>query len=318
MIRGKRSTLGRANSGWQARVIIGGIATLIVILGYPTAKVATTLVTRPAGGVSESGQAGTSGMTNTSLSESAQASADPAVPASPAAVPQVGSVPATVKKTAHSVVSGATLNLPMLAGTGQMLFSDNFANDPTATGVLPAGWSLDGLQTATGLLPGVLGSLPLTVPANLPLVVPSSGTNVLDRVSQSWSYLSAGSAWSNYLVSAAMQETSSAPGYVGIAGRYLDPGNYYSCGVANGSTLQMWKVVAGQRKLLGSTPIAPLAVGAVHTLKLAMKGSLMACAVDTSAPLTMTDTALSSGKLALVALGDVTSQFDTVGATSIS
>jgi hypothetical protein len=210
--------------------------------------------------------------------------------------------------------------VPAVLGAGQTLFSDNFASDPLGTAV-PAGWSLDGATSRVdGLLSGVpvLGSLGLgtTVTSLLPREVLDGTTPVLSRVGNTWTRLTAGSAWLDYSVSADMKTLPSGSGFVGVSGRYRDANNYLACGIRADQGLQLWDVVNGQATLLSSKPM-DIASGVFHTVQMQMQGAQVSCSLDGVTLAHGTDTSVSAGKIGLIALGNLASEFDSVKATTL-
>jgi hypothetical protein len=161
-----------------------------------------------------------------------------------------------------------------------------------------------------------VGSTTQTVTDLLPSTVLDGSQHVLDRVTNTWSHLSAGSAWLDYSASADLKPASASSGYVGVAARYQDANNYVSCGIQSGGVLQLWDVVGGKATLLASKPLS-VASGVFHKVRLDAQSNQLSCAMDGTMLLHGTDLSVKGGRIGLIALGDVTSEFANVLATGL-
>ena len=97
-----------------------------------------------------------------------------------------------------------------------------------------------------------------------------------------------------------------------MAGRYQDGGGaYYACGLAAGSA-QLYLVKSGRRQTLDAAPVVSLDLGRLHTVRLEMRGSQLACSVDGTPLLHATDSTFASGGVALVAGAGEAADFGSV------
>jgi hypothetical protein len=307
---------------WQVTLGIVGLAIVAVVLVGPRAR--GTMISSPSAAVRSS--AGVTPVQITSQTP-APAATDPAATPAPSA-PPAGTTPSgpgsPVSSVAKSAASTAASALP--AGLGQTLFSDNFQSAPLVSGV-PAGWHLTDAVPAAGSLP-IVGGLPIigsllggtSSVTSLPSMLLDGTQHVLGRTSGSWSHLSAdasgSSSWTDYSVSADVKPMSQSTGMVSVAGRFQDSNNFLSCGIRDGSTLQLWQVVNGQAQLLASQPLSNV-TNAFHTLRMVMKGGQIGCSMDGTVSLHGVTSSLTSGGLGLVALGNLGAEFDNVRAATL-
>jgi len=320
--------LRRNGSGWQITLAVAGLTILALAVLAGRLHQNATLVADPAAQVAAAVPPAA-----VQAAPVAGQQAAPAAPAAPAAAAPAGSdsprdaapprVAASGSAKGHArVAPGSVPVVPAVVATGQTLFADSFATAPLGTG-LPAGWVLgDQAQSSSGGLPiigGLLGGLPVvgsTINSLMPQTVLDGSQRVLARATGAWSHLSAGSTWVDYAASADVKPTSSGLGFVGVAGRYQNANNYVTCGVKDDQTLELVQVIGGKGRLLDSQP-ATIASGVFHTVRMNLQGGQLTCALDGVTLLHGTDTSVTSGHIGLIALGDVTSEFDNVVATAL-
>jgi hypothetical protein len=205
---------------------------------------------------------------------------------------------------------------------GRTLFFDNFASDPMGTGV-PAGWLLADPTAVDGGLPlvgGLLGGLPIVGSHSVATLLPSvvtDGTQVLSRVTGAWSHIAAGPVLTDFSASADVKPMSGDLGFAGVAGRFQDASNFLSCGVRNGSSLQLWQVIGGQQRLLAAAPVS-LASGVFQTVSMNMVGRQLSCALNGVTLLRGATSSITSGRIGLIALGDLATAFDNVRAIALT
>jgi len=327
---------GRHGTLWQVTVAIVGLAIVGVVLVGPRLRERSTMVAAPTAIVANNADrvaVAPSAVQAPAADPIAPAPADPAAPTADPAAPQPGAgVSAGVQ--ASGGASGPVPALPSVPGVSAVtgtatktLFSDNFETDPL-TRALPAGWSLlDSVQQTTGgglpLVGGLLGGLlgggsTSSVTSLLPTSL-LDGTHVLGRTNGSWSHLvvdsSGGTSWANYTASVDVKPLSGS-GFVGVGGRFQDASNFVSCGIENGSALELLQVVDGKQKLLASQPLAAVP-NVFHTIQMTMQGGKLSCSMDGQVVLNGTTSTLTSGPLGLIALGSLSSEFDNVRAIAL-
>jgi hypothetical protein len=218
--------------------------------------------------------------------------AAPAVPdAVPSGAPAAGRAP-VVSRVVPGVASKPAAVLPQ---AGQRLFSDDFERDAVAGG-LPAGW-LQGDDSPVG--------------------VAVDGSHVLSYQSRAGRVLAAGSGWTDYAVSADVRPALVALGDVGVAGRYVDANGHYACTVHDGAGLELWRVWSGQRLKLDGQAAAVSGATGFHSVRLEMRGGQLSCSLDGVTVLHASDGSIQSGRLGLVSLGALPSEFDNVTATAL-
>jgi hypothetical protein len=321
---------GKHGTVWQVGLAVIGLVIVGIVLFGPRGR-ATTLVTNPTADVANSAQAAPAAVQQPAAQ---QQSADQPSGGQAAAAPSDGATAAAASTgsaalpaastsaggTAVARAGAATLPalaaVPAVSTVGRTLFLDNFTSDPLGT-ALPTGWLLADPTSGLGGLP-ILGSLlgGLTSSTPVPSIV-NDGVHVLSRPAGSWSHLAAGPMSVDSTATAGVKMLGgSGSGFVGVAGRFQDANNSVMCGVSGGSTLQLWQIVAGRQQLLASTPVAA-AMNVFHTIRMDLQGSQMACSLDGGSVLHATGSWTSPGRLGLVALGDVTSEFNSVMATAL-
>jgi hypothetical protein len=316
---------GKHGTMWQVTLGIVGLAIVAVVLIGPRAR--GTMISSPSAAVKSS--AAVTPAQITSQATPAPAATDPAAtqptPAPPAPAAGTPTGPGNpVSSAANGAVSTTASALP--AGLGQTLFSDSFQSAPLTSGV-PAGWHLTDPVPAAGSLPvlggllgGLLGGGGTSSVTSLPAVLLDGTQHVLGRTSDSWSHISAdaagSSSWADYSVSADVKPMSSSTGMVSVAGRFKDSNNFLSCGIRDGSSLQLWQVVNGQSQLLASQPLSTVS-STFHTLRMVMKGGQIGCSMDGTVSLHGVTSSLTSGGLGLVALGNLAAEFDNVRAATL-
>ncbi|MCM3626121.1 hypothetical protein M3194_01910 [Paenibacillus glycanilyticus] len=108
------------------------------------------------------------------------------------------------------------------------------------------------------------------------------------------------SAWTNYDVSADVKPQSAASfAATGVIGRYQDNNNYYYLRLhAGDNQLQLYKKASGMFTLLGSVPQA-VSLNTAYSLKLSMIGSTIKGYLNDVEKISVTDTAVSAGKIGL-------------------
>jgi endoglucanase len=216
----------------------------------------------------------------------------PAVPVTvPPTVPVADRAPA-VSRTVPGVASKA---VPVLTQPGQRVFFDDFERDPL-DGALPAGW-LQGDDS--------------------PVSVALDGSHVLSYRSHAGRVLAAGSVWTDYAVSADVRPALIAVGDIGVAGRYVDANAYYACTVHDGAGLELWRMWNGSRQKLDGQLAAVSGAAGFHSVRLEMRGSQLTCSLDGVTLLHATDGSVPAGRLGLVSLGALPSEFDNVTATAL-
>jgi hypothetical protein len=319
---------GKHGTVWQVGLAVIGLVIVGVVLFGARGK-ATTLVTNPAADVANNAQPAQAVVQQ----PAAQQSADQASGGQAASAPSDGAAAAgsgsgsaalpgastsaggtAVARTGAATLPGLSA-VPGVSTVGRTLFLDNFASDPLGTG-LPTGWLLADPTSALGGVP-ILGSLlgGLTSSTPVPSIV-NDGVHVLSRPAGSWSHLAAGPMTVDSSATAGLKMLGQPSGFVGVAGRFQDANNTIMCGMSGGTTLQLWQIVAGHQQLLASTPVAA-AMNVFHTIRMDLQGSQMACSLDGGSVLHATGSWTSPGRLGLVALGDVTSEFNSVMATAL-
>jgi len=326
---------GRHGTAWQVTVAIVGLAIVGVVLIGPRMRERSTMVTSPTAIVANNADR----VSVAPAAEQAPPPADPAAPA-PADPSAPNPDPAAPRpgaglKSAGDAVKATTSGLPSVPAISAVtntatstLFADNFESDPL-TRALPTGWRLlDASQTSSGgglplvggLLSGLLGGGGAT--SSVTSLLPTSlldGTHVLGRSGGSWSHLvadtSGGTSWANYTASVDVKPLSGS-GFVGVGGRFVDSSNFVSCGIQNGSALELLQVVDGQTRVLASQPLAAVP-NVFHTVQMTMNGSQLSCSMDGQLSLNGVTSTLTSGPLGLVALGSLSSEFDNVRAIAL-
>src|SRR5207248_8919072 len=137
---------------------------------------------------------------------------------------------------------------------------------------------------------------------------------VLSHVGQTWSHLVAGlPSWSDYSVGADVKAAQAGAGSAEVAGRFQDVNNYYACGIKDGSSLQLVRVVKGERQVLRAARI-PAARPLFHKIRMVMKGNQLSCSLDATSVLHATDGVFGTGQMALIAAGSLPSEFGNVAA----
>jgi hypothetical protein len=329
---------GRFGSAWRAALAIVGLGIVALVLVVPHGREAVQLFVAPAAEVGPAITPMTRTVDHTQLPVQAQADAPATAPmdtpspeASADPTPGTAAVSGTARTstgtgagagpTAARANGSQTGQVQLGTGTstgttsGRVLFSDNFENDPLATQV-PSGWQLgDTTRSLLGGLP-IIGSLVggLSTSSLLPSAV-LDGTHVLTRATGSWSHLTAGPATTDSSVSGDLKVAQPGTGFAGIAGRVVDTNNFVTCGLRNGSTLQLLQVVGGRQQVLDSRSLT-LAGGAFHTIRMDLTGGVATCALDGVPLLRGTGALTGSGRVGLIALGDVVSEFDNVTMTA--
>lgn len=324
--------LGRHGTLWQVTVAIAGLAIVGVVLVGPRARERATMITDPSAIVAPNSpiervrtQAADPAPAPAAPSDQAPSGPGPAAPGAGAGVTVSGTGASGGARATSGAPPGALPSVPAVSGVGQTLFSDTFQGDPLGRG-LPAGWRLDDVVSSASSGGGLIGSLPLvgsllgggggapSLSSLLPSLSMDGGSRVLVRQSGAWSHLSAGSSWGDFSASAGVKPLAGT-GFAGVSGRVLDAGNFLTCGIRGGSALQLLQVVDGQQQLLGSRPLA-VAPNVFHVVQMTMQGGQVSCAMD-GVDLLRGTSSLSSGRLGLVALGDLASEFDDVRAIAL-
>jgi hypothetical protein len=321
---------GRSGTLWQVTVGIVGLAIVGIVFVSPRMRVGATMITAPAAVVAPNNGPLERVQTVVQATDPGPAAPAPAAPApaDPAPGAQTGvPAPAAGGAPARPAVPEvpATSAVPAVAGVSRTLLSDNFESNALSK-ALPAGWRLDDVvQSSQG---GLVGSLPLlggllssggtTVSDLLPSLVADGGTTVLARKSGTWSHLSTGSSWGDLSVSADMKPAAGT-GFVGVTGRVLDASNFLSCGLRDGSVLELVQVVGGRQQVLDSRQLTSTVSNAFHTVEMTMQGSSVSCSLDGASALLhgSSSSSLTTGRLGLVALGTLTSEFDNVRAIAL-
>jgi hypothetical protein len=321
---------GKHGTVWQVGLAVIGLVIVGIVLFGPRGK-ATTLVTSPTADVaSNNAQAAQAAVQQPAAQQQStdqpaggQAASAPSDGAS-AAGSGSGSAALPAAATSAAAKAGAragAATLPALSAVpgvstvGRTLFLDNFASDPLGTG-LPTGWLLADPTSGLNGLP-ILGSLlgGLTSSTPVPSIV-NDGVHVLSRPAGSWSHLSAGPMTVDSSATAGVKMMGQGSGFVGVAGRFQDANNTVMCGLSGGTTLQLLQIVNGHQQLLASSPVTA-AMNVFHTIRMDMQGGQMSCSLDGGSVLHATGSWTSPGRLGLVALGDVTSEFNSVMATAL-
>jgi hypothetical protein len=148
-------------------------------------------------------------------------------------------------------------------------------------------------------------------------VVQDGAQRVLAHVDQTWSFLSAGStSWTDLSVSSAVK-TDGGSGEAGVAARVLDSNNFYSCQVENGTGLRLVRMVQGKLQVLSHTTRSMLGIDAFNTITMVVKGNQLSCMVNGAPVLHTVDGALTHGRVGLVGLGALPSEFGAVKVQSL-
>ena len=315
----------------QVTLAIAGVAIVGVTLIGARAREGVTMVTAPAAVVAPN--AVTTHAQGTA--RTAPAAPAPGGPAAPGVAPVAPVAPVGDPAPPRAAVPGAQGHAPVdagrlpavsrAAGRDRTLVADDFERDPLAAR-LPSGWRLDDTPAVAQAIP-ILGGLPVVgglVSGAGPAsdLTPSTvldGSHVLVRGSGSWSHLSMSSAgaWVDYSAGADVKPLSAGRGFVGVAGRFRDAANHLTCGIRDGSSLQLWQVVDGQQQLLASA-LLPVTQNAFHTIRMDMTGGQVTCSLDGAMLLRGTTSSMVAGRLGLIALGDVPAEFDNVRAIALS
>lgn len=315
---------GRHGTVWQVGLAALGLIIVGFVLLGPRGQGTTPLIAAPAGQLGSNGaraalpasQAVVQQPPADQSGQQAAASGDPGTGSAAGAATGSAALPALPALPAVAAVPAA----PALSTAGRTLFLDNFAGDPLGPG-LPAGWLLaDPTSSSSGLgglpiLGGLLGGLTSSGASPVPSVV-NDGTHVLSRTAGSWSHLAAGPVTADSTASADVKMLSGSSGFVGIAGRLVDASNMVGCGLRNGTVLQLWQLVDGRQQLLASSPVTA-AMNVFHTIRMQLEGGQLTCSLDGADLLHATGSWTSPGHIGLVALGDVTSEFDNVVSTAL-
>jgi hypothetical protein len=332
---------GKHGTKWQIGLAVVGLAIVAAVLIGPRGRGTTPLVAAPAADVASSHQS-VQAILQPQPAQQQQSSDQPSggqASAGSGGSSSTGSdgsgQPATSTSSAAKATGSAALPaVPAVGTVTKTLFSDNFASDPLGLG-LPTGWLLadpagsqsqsgggllGGLPVVGGLLGGLTGGGGSSSTGSLLPSVVNDGTHVLDHSAGTWSHLAAGPMTVDSTSSANVKMLGQSTGFVGVAGRFQDVNNSVMCGVNTngGSTvLQLWQIVAGQAQMLASSPVSA-AMGVFHTISMGMQGSQMSCSIDGLSMIHATGTLTSPGRIGLVALGDMTSEFSNVLSTSLS
>lgn len=175
-----------------------------------------------------------------------------------------------------------------------VLLQDDFEDDPVGARV-PSGW-----MVADGVWDGV--------------VVDRSKVLRHGR-GRSYGHLVAGSpAWTDVSVSADVKATPLAVGFAGVAARYRSSGDYYECVIHDAYALQLWRLRGDVGKQLDGRRV-PIDTTRFHSVRLVVRGSRLACALDGVPLLAFVDASFGSGGIALVASDDEAAEFDNVRVT---
>jgi hypothetical protein len=320
---------GRHGTVWQVLLAITGLLIVTVVLVVPHGR-GTTLESNPAAVVGSNAEQNAQSSQPVVQQAPGQDTATPAPapssdPAASAGASGDASGSANAGTGMGSGSGSGSVRLPAapapaVSGIGRTLFSDNFMSDPLGLG-LPSGWQLgDPLSTGGGLagLP-ILGALlggGQSSSSILPSTVQDGTSHVLTRAAGSWSRLSAGPSAVDYSASADVEMVGSGSGFAGVAGRFVNASNFLACGLGTGGALQLWQVAAGRQQLLASTPAA-ITSGVFHTVRMNLQGGQASCSVDGGSSVQASGVMTGGGRIGLVALGDMASQFDNVLATAL-
>ncbi|MCR8630971.1 polysaccharide lyase family 7 protein [Paenibacillus radicis (ex Xue et al. 2023)] len=108
------------------------------------------------------------------------------------------------------------------------------------------------------------------------------------------------SSWTNYTYQARIQ-TASTSSTTGIVGRYTDNNNYYILALNNGNVV-LKKKVGGTTTTLQSAAYT-FNTSTFYTLKLSLNGTTISGSVNGSQLVSVTDSSLTSGKIAIYSSG---------------
>ena len=196
---------------------------------------------------------------------------------------------ATFGRTAAGLAVLALCLAAAPAAHAQALFSDNF-NDGNASG-----W------TATS------GSWSVATDGTPVYRVASNGGNVRSNAGNS--------AWTNYSVQARIKPLSFSSAtsvrWASLLGRYRDTGNYYYVALQNDNVLRLRRFVGSSSTTLAERAFT-VNTGTWYTVRLDLNGSALSVFVNGALQLSATDSAISSGRIAVAAYGASASYDDVV------
>lgn len=306
-----------------------GLVIVVVVLIGPRGHQTTSLIATPAADLGANGTPAAHAVVQQAGDQSsggqAAAPSDGSAPAGSGSAAQQAA-PASASAGATTSSSGSASAalpsvpaVPAVGGLGRTLFLDNFTSDPL--GALPTGWLLaDPTSSSSGLgglpiLGTLLGGLTQSGGGPVPSIV-DDGAHVLSRPAGSWSHIAAGPMTVDSAATADVRMLGQSSGFAGVTGRFQDVNDSLMCGLNGGNVLQLWQTVGGHQQLLASTPVAA-AMNVFHTVTMAMQGGQVSCSLDGGSTLHATGSWTSPGRVGLVALGNVTSEFDRVAATAL-
>ncbi|MFI5933971.1 family 16 glycoside hydrolase [Actinoplanes sp. NPDC051494] len=121
--------------------------------------------------------------------------------------------------------------------------------------------------------------------------------------------------WTDYTVTARVRPIAyAAPNRsAGVAARARSTSEFYTLVLTGAGTAELQRVSGGTATVLGSAAVGG-ATGTWHTLALTVRGATLSGAVDGATVLTATDTAITSGRIGLIATY-ASASFDDVAVT---
>jgi hypothetical protein len=213
---------------------------------------------------------------------------------------------ATARDAAGNTMTSAPITVTVSNLSGLPLLADNFDAGTFA------GWTIvdEGSTSAPSAWSAATGSLAQT--SNI--YGGSTSSSSLPKPG-TYAVYDAGVNWTDY--HAALTVRSTDDDALGVLFRYHDVGNYYRFSWdAQRTYRRLIKVENGIFTLLAEDNV-PYSQGQTYQLEITAQGSALAVQIDGAAVLTVTDTSLSSGTLALYSWANDGIMFDTVLVTSI-